>query len=373
MKNLFINKPFVETGHSFNKPKMFKALGVTIGGIGVTFGVLFACISCNKETFKGYNFKYWNDSKSLNTLVDFVKDSVIEGKSTYIPKEDRIATFDMDGTLYGERAPIYVEWLMYHDYLNNVAPTKKTTEVDVDPDGKHTKMTLAQIDAEVVEFMKPERKAPEGLEMHEAYGGAELFSGITIPEYIQYVESFLDKNVDGYFSDLKFKDMFYLPMIEVVEFLQLNNFDVYIVSGTDRFMVRDIVNQHLNIPYNKVIGMDVSLDISTDPTTKKTIVKRGNKLKYKNVEKVKVELIAQEIGKKPVLSFGNSTGDSDMHDYCLSNDKYNTQAYMVNNDDDEREYSNDRSESWKKTNYHVFSMKKEWKTIYGSNVKKIGK
>jgi len=364
----------------------FKTVACVIGGLAVVTSVVvpvtLTMIYNRPESYQEYNFQYWNDAPALKVLKDYVKEVVTPTNKTYIPKIDRIATFDMDGTLFGERAPIYIEWLMFNDYYKNKQTRftdtdtftytyyDKTQKKDVDKEA-----TYGELYKNIVDFGTG-REIPasckETLEMMEAFGGANVFSDITLKEYENYVTSFLNNDVDA-FTNLKFKDMFYKPMEEVIKFLQLNNFDVYIVSGTDRFMIREIVNnsdhKHYNIPNNKFIGMDVKLDIND-----KGEVIRTNKLMYKNVEKVKVELIAQEIGKKPVLSFGNSGGDVEMHDYCLSNTNYITQVFMVNNDDNEREYSQDRSETWKKhPKYNVFSMKDDWKTIYGDNVKKTGK
>ena len=52
----------------------------------------------------------------------------------------------------------------------------------------------------------------------------------------------------------------------------------------------------------------------------------------------KVSQIVQEIGQKPVLSFGNSSGDISMARFVTSKNKHKSAAFMVVNDDSEREY-----------------------------------
>ena len=55
-------------------------------------------------------FPSWDpDSASLKELVDFVKDSTDEASRGYIEPADRIAVFDMDGTILCEKAPIYID------------------------------------------------------------------------------------------------------------------------------------------------------------------------------------------------------------------------------------------------------------------------
>ena len=78
----------------------------------------------------------------------------------------------------------------------------------------------------------------------------------------------------------------------------------------------------------------------------------------------------------PVLSFGNSGGDSAMHNYCLTNTKYQTRAFMLIADDDEDDHANREKalklgEQWKEAGYIVISMRDDFKTIYGENVKKV--
>ncbi len=87
----------------------FFAFSVVLG-IVVFSSCLVGCSGKNENT----GFEYWNeDAKSLSELKEYVKDVTDKSSSHFIPEEDRIAVFDMDGTLYGELAPIYIEWLLY--------------------------------------------------------------------------------------------------------------------------------------------------------------------------------------------------------------------------------------------------------------------
>ena len=84
----------------------------------------------------------------------------------------------------------------------------------------------------------------------------------------------------------------------------------------------------------------------------------------------------QEIGKTPVLSFGNSSGDSAMHNFCLGNEKYKTEAFMVladnyDHDHADRVETEKRQAAWEKAGYAIFSMNDDFKTIYGEEVEKV--
>lgn len=67
------------------------------------------------------NFKYWNsDAAALAQLKAFVAAVTTEGSEQYVPVRDRLAVFDMDGTLLCETAPFYMNWLvMLHRLLDD--------------------------------------------------------------------------------------------------------------------------------------------------------------------------------------------------------------------------------------------------------------
>ena len=77
----------------------------------------------------------------------------------------------------------------------------------------------------------------------------------------------------------------------------------------------------------------------------------------------------------PVLSFGNSGGDAAMHNYALGNTRYKSAAFMLIADDDQRDHANREKalklgQQWREAGYHVFSMRDDFKTIYGDGVMK---
>ena len=73
---------------------------------------LFAVPAYAEES--GFVFSEWNpDAPALKALIEYVEDVTDESSPNYIPPTDRIATFDMDGTLCGELYPTYLEyWLL---------------------------------------------------------------------------------------------------------------------------------------------------------------------------------------------------------------------------------------------------------------------
>ena len=97
------------------------------------------------------------------------------------------------------------------------------------------------------------------------------------------------------------------------------------------------MTEAIGIAPNRVIGMDVRLQSTSQGTEagvnytmgKEEDIIRTDELLIKNLKTNKVLQIAQEIGKVPVLSFGNSGGDCAMHNYCLGNTEHKTMAFML--------------------------------------------
>jgi hypothetical protein len=175
---------------------------------------------------------------------------------------------------------------------------------------------------------------------------------------------------------------FYLPMLQVVDYLQENGFTVYVVSGTDRLIVRGIVKDSpLNVPKRQIIGSD-ELIIATGQgdtdglnyvyTDQDSLILAGQFI-IKNLKMNKVAVIIQEIGQQPVLSFGNSTGDGSMAEYVTSGNKYRSLAFMLCCDDTERENGSvtkaDKMVALcEEYGWVPVSMKNDWTTIYGEGV-----
>ena len=226
---------------------------------------------------------------------------------------------------------------------------------------------------------------PQGLDVEHQIAYMEVFAGMTISEYTDYVHKFFQQPAPGY-NGMKRGEAFYKPMLEVIKYLQANQFTVYIVSGTDRLQVRAGIAGFIDIPERQVIGSDGTIVAKGQDKTDnlnadnlnylyKTddVLIRGGGFIVKNLKMNKVAVIAQEIGKQPVLSFGNSTGDSSMAQYVISNNPYPSKAFMLLADDLVRENGNQAkadkmSKLCQENGWIPISMKNDWTTIYGDGV-----
>ena len=312
----------------------------------------------------------WNDNApAKQQLIQYMSDITSENSGDYIPPEDRIAVFDFDGTLFCETDPNYFDYtlLKYRvledpDYISKASDFEKET-------------------AEKIKKQNETGESFSGLETDHGKAVASAFSGMTIDEFNDYIQEFKKQPMPSY-QGMNRGEGFYKPMLEIVDYLENNDFTVYIVSGTDRFIVRGIVdNSELELPNKQIIGSDESvvassqgdadgLDYVFEENDELTL---GGDFLIKNLKMNKVTVINQEIGQQPVLSFGNSSGDGSMAEYVVSNNPYKSLAFMLCCDDTERENGNEEKaqkmyDLCQENNWIPISMKNDWSTIYGDNV-----
>ena len=316
-------------------------------------------------------FQYWNkEAPALKALIEYVETVTDETSPDYIPPADRIATFDMDGTLCAELNPTYLE---YYTLAWRIL-----------------KDTSWEPDAEMLEFGRMLRDHaldkffPDHMDMLNAQHAAKAYAGMTLTQFADFITNCLVREADG-FEGMSYANTFYVPMIEVVEYLQDNDFKVFICSGSDRFLCRTYIEGVLDIPYEQIIGMDVAVEATNQNgadgldyvySSEDNIIRTDNLL-IKNLKMNKVAQIVRDIGRQPVLSFGNSGGDMSMHNYTIFNNRYKSMAFMLIADDSERDYGDAEKvqplkEKWEANGYQVISMRDDFLTIYGEEVTKTG-
>lgn len=312
--------------------------------------------------------EYWTENseaaKSLNEYILAVTD---ENSPDYIPKKDRIAVFDLDGTMMCELYPFCFEYMVFADYALNSGSETITDEVKA----------VAQ---EIMDAAGG--KKPENMSTRQAAAAAVAYKGMTMRELAEMVDQFKRSEAWG-FSGMARGEAFYKPMVELFEKLQENGFTVYIVTATERNIVREVIAGTLDIPPSHVIGTEYGYtatgqgdaadsDYTFQPSDQ--IIFDGNYY-GENAKTSKVDAIVREIGQQPVLAFGNSSGDLAMEIYTISHNPWKSAAYMVIADDEEREYGNAESAEEKKKSYteqgiDIISMRDDFKTIYGDGVTK---
>ena len=311
----------------------------------------------------------WTENAPAKTaLVSYIETVTDESSSDFIPVENRIAVFDMDGTILCETDPYYFD----HCIL--------VYRVLEDPDYKDKASAFEKDVATRLQAKFDGDKTVEVSMVEHGQAVASAFKGMTIGEFEAYVKAFKDQPAPGY-NGMTRGEAFYKPMLQIIDYLQANDFKVYIVSGTDRLIVRGLIDGSVDIPRNQLIGSDETLvalnqggeDGEVYTFTDKDKVITGGEFIIKNLNMNKVTSIMTEIGIQPVLSFGNSTGDAAMAEFTTTDNKYKSLAFMLCCDDLERENGNaSKAEKMfdlcNEFDWIAVSMKNDWTTIYGEGV-----
>ena len=127
--------------------------------------------------------------------------SKINSAENYVPKEDRIAVFDLDGTLYQETDPTYDDWKLYYYRVYN--------------DSNYIATEEQKRVADDIKKSSEENVMPDDLNYRIASTYTQLFNNFTFEKYQQYIIDLTSKPCEGY-TNMTRGDAFYKPMLELV-------------------------------------------------------------------------------------------------------------------------------------------------------------
>ena len=348
-----------------NEMKKKTVVAITVVAIILVIAgiLLFVCTGMGKNAATS-SLKYWNpESAAMKSIIEYVSMVTDEKSENYIPPEDRIAVFDMDGTLTCETYFTYYDTMMFIEFCLHDHPERVSDEL---------KETAREIE--------PGYTAGEEL----ARNFAKAYEGMTVKELYDYAVEFGRKKTDS-FNNMRYIDGFYLPMVEVVRYLFENGFTIYVISGTERTTTRAIV---ANSPISgyvspaHVIGTEFEVKVKGNEDVSSNMDFKyadGDELVFtggfiqKNLNANKTIWIEREIGQYPVLAFGNSGSDTSMMNYALdSRNPYPSAAYMVVADDDIREWGKqnweEKSTQYEEQGYVPISMKNDFAEIYPESI-----
>ena len=321
-------------------------------------GVLLTCAVGGCRSVDALSL--WNEgAPSKRALVEYIAAVTDEASPDFIPKDRRIAVFDLDGTLFCETDPTYFDWMLFERRVLD------------DPGFSATEEQRA-----AARRMREEGVCP-ALDKNRERIVTEAYRGLSLCEFDAMVRKFMQEPQPGY-AGMKRGEMFYAPMVQLVGHLVDKGFAVYVVSGSDRFVVRALVRGALPVPPWRAIGSDSAVVASGQNGEDGLLylfkrddvpIIEGRSI-VKNLNMNKVTSLIRDIDVKPVLAFGNSSTDSGMANYVIGGNEYRAQAFMILCDDTVRERGNiAKAEAMRKlcgeNGWTPVSMRDDWKIIYG--------
>jgi phosphoglycolate phosphatase-like HAD superfamily hydrolase len=233
----------------------------------------------------------WNDGPSKKAIVEFVERVTREGGPDFVKPEERIATFDHDGTLWAEQ-PMYFQIMFAMDRVRAMAPkhpdwkTKQPFKAVLDRD---TKALAALGETGFLKIM------------------AATHTGITTADFTKIVADWIDTARHPRFNRL-YTELVYQPMLELLAYMRENGFKTFIVSGGGVEFMRVFTERVYGIPPEQVVGSSGVVKFQLPPNGKPVLVK-DSKIEFVDDGPGKPVGINRFIGRRPIFAFGNSDGD----------------------------------------------------------------
>jgi len=298
----------------------------------------------------------WNDTSAKKAIVDFVTRVTKEGSADFVKPEERIASFDNDGTLWVEQ-PDYTQVTFAVDRLVAMAPQH--------PEWRETEPFKSILAHDRVTLQTFTMQDYEKLV-------AVTHSGMTVEQFQQIVKQWLAEAKHPRFKR-PYTECVYQPMLELMRYLRNNGFKTYIVTGGGQEFVRTFAGQTYGVPPEQVVGSISKVKYEYDKEGRPELMRLPEVLLIDD-KTGKPEGINMVIGRRPQCAFGNSTGDQQMLEYTGAGAGARLMM-LVHHDDADREYaygaeskigtfSDALMAEAKKKGWIVISMKDDWKTIF---------
>jgi phosphoglycolate phosphatase-like HAD superfamily hydrolase len=321
--------------------------------------VLPIVLLCLAATAQAQVLPSWNEGTARRQIVDFVQAVTAAGGKDFVPREQRIAVFDNDGTLWSEQ-PLYFELAFILDRIRTLAPQH--------PDWKTRQPFKAILEGD-----------------HAALTGAtheqldQLFmashAGMTPEQFRAAARAWLESARHPKFR-IRYLELVYQPMLELLVYLRDHGFKTYIVTGGTTEFVRAFAGSVYGIPPEQVIGSTVATKFEMDAAGAPELM-RQPKLDYFNDGPGKPVAIERVIGRRPILAFGNSDGDQQMLEWTAAGEGARFMG-LIRHTDAAREFAYDRGSRIGKLDkaldeatargWTIVDMKQDWRAIYPSAV-----
>ncbi len=302
----------------------------------------------------------WNDRPAKQSIITFVERVTKPGSPDFVPVQERIATFDNDGTLWCEQ-PLPVQLFFALDRVKMLAPQH--------PEWKDKEPFASLMKGDLKTALAGGHRAV--LELLSV-----THAGMTTVEFEQIVKDWLATARHPKYNK-PYTELVYQPMLELLAYLRANGFKTFIVSGGGIEFMRPWAEQVYGIPPEQVVGS--SIKTKFELRDGKPVIVRLPELNFIDDKAGKPVGINLHIGRRPIAAFGNSDGDREMLEYAQGGGGARFML-LVLHDDSAREYSYGPAQGLpnaqlgaftqalydqtKKDGWTVVSMKDDWKNVF---------
>ncbi|MBF9198269.1 HAD family hydrolase [Microvirga terrestris] len=305
----------------------------------------------------------WNDTAPKQAIIDFVTRVTREGGRDFVPVEERIATFDNDGTLWAEQ-PIYFQFAFALDEVRRLGPQR--------PEWRGKEPFRSVIIGDLRALLTAGEK-----DLQEIV--TITHTGMTTAEFTKAVKDWL-ATARHPTKKRPYTDLVYQPQIELLRYLRSNGFKTFIVSGGGVEFMRAFAERAYGIPPEQVVGSSAMTKFEIGADGKPVLLKEPE-VEFVDDGPGKPVGINRFIGRRPILAFGNSDGDLQMLQWTAAGDGARFMG-IVHHTDAEREWAYDRQShigrldmAWDEAQakgWTVVDMKRDWRIIFPEPREKPG-
>jgi len=301
----------------------------------------------------------WNDGGTKSSIIGFVQRVTDQSSPDFVPEPQRIATFDNDGTLWSEQ-PLYFQAVFALDRVREMAPDH--------PEWQTTEPYRSALAGDMQGLMAT---GMQGLGQIVGVSHAN----ITADDFAASVRDWV-ATARHPTTGMRYTQMVFQPMLELLDYLRAHDFKTYIVSGGGIDFMRVFAEEVYGIPPEQVVGTtsEVRFEMADDVPT---IVKEG-KIVLVDAKSGKPVGSYRHIGRRPITAAGHSDGDLQMLQYTTiprgGGDTMPRLGLIVHHTDAEREWAYDREshigrldaalDEAGQRGWIVVDMREDWNRIY---------
>ncbi|MFE3289324.1 HAD family hydrolase [Rhodococcus sp. NPDC059234] len=301
----------------------------------------------------------WADGGTRSAILKFVARVTDESGPDFVEPAARIAVFDNDGTLWCEKPmPIQLDFTVRRlgEMAGNQAdlqarqPWKAAYENDLGWLGAAMVKHYHGDDADLKLLMGAITQA---------------FGEVTVEDYDARVTAFFG-GTDHPTLGRPYRGCGFAPMVELLRYLDEHGFTSYIASGGDRDFMRPIAGDLYGVPPERVIGSALGLSYRAEEGRGDLLYKAA--MDFFDDGPEKPVRIWSRIGRRPILSVGNSNGDLPMLAFSALPDAPALRLLILH-DDADREFdyvagAEDILELARRSDWTVVSMKNDWHEVF---------
>ena len=298
----------------------------------------------------------WNDGTTKKSILNFVARVTEPGSKDYVAPEERVATFDNDGTLWSERPyPFQVAFAL--DRIKAMAPQH--------PEWRDNEPFKSALAGDLKGMLSGGYHALIAIV-------AATHSGMTTDEFEREVRKWVVTTRHPT-TDSLFTEMVFQPMLELLTYLRAKGFKTFIVSGGGIEFMRAFAEVTYGVPPEQVIGSSGKLKFEMRDGG--PVLSKLPEIELINDNVEKPAAIQKFIGRRPIAAFGNSDGDLEMLQWTVAGTGARF-ALLVHHNDEIREFSYDRAPSIGQLDkaldeanakgWTVVDMKNDWRRIFPS-------